>query len=155
MVSFEEVFDIMYPVGEIMLPFEPEPGFQLEQRYKDAVEKIYPLAEMDGPDRPSLNRKHVFDFQDGLRLIISREKYDNGEIVLHWSASVDEKHLKEDEFADLSQFMKFVMEHMAELWGYVKVDGRVLVKSTDKGIFHFFLKENQEGEYRKGDPRLN
>ena len=149
-----------------MLPFEPEPGFLLTKRYKDAVQRIYLLKEMDGPNRPSINRKHVFDFQDGLRLIVSRERCDDGEVILHWSASIHEDHLTRPKFKG-PEFMQFVMEHMAELWEEVGcTKGQVMAVSTEKGVFHFFLLEGQkdpelpeglEGPegWEMGDPRLN
>jgi hypothetical protein len=52
-----------------MLPFQPEPIWQLQSRYKDALLPIYGTRGML-LHPPSLQRAHVFDSEDGLRLIV-------------------------------------------------------------------------------------
>ena len=142
-----------------MIPFEPEPSFSLAKRYPEAVERIYELHEMWGQDRPGMKRKHIFDFEDGLRLIISRERHDSNEVLLHWSASIDEDHLQRPPFQDVPDFMKFVMEHMTSLWeesGYVQ--GHVRVQSSEEGVIHFFMLDDSVldlPECSPGDARMN
>jgi hypothetical protein len=148
-----------------MLPFEPESEFLLKQRYKDAVEPVYSLDEMEGPNRPSLRRQHVFDFQDGLRLIITRERYPEGQVVLHWSASIDKDIFIKDKFPSVHEFIMFIMEHMHELWDSEEKHGSVIIKNTGSDVFHFFLEEEggkiargPDGlrvEFPGGNPRMN
>jgi len=73
------------------LPHQPESIDQMRARWDDAVsfcvdaEKIY-----DDPQTayvPSQHRRHVFDFDDGVRLIVSRDQF-HGEEKLHVSVSV-------------------------------------------------------------------
>lgn len=71
------------------LPFVPEPLEALKVRYPEAVKETY-IAE--GVARglippPSAKREHVFDCEDGMRLIISREMFPSGHIGIHLSAS--------------------------------------------------------------------
>lgn len=67
------------------LPHEPETIEQAKARYPLAVRRSYTFAEA-AAEQFGRQRKHVFDFEDGMRLIISREKFWlNGSI--HVSAS--------------------------------------------------------------------
>lgn len=55
------------------LPFEPEPFLQLRARFHAAYEPIWPYAPPDYEgDVPALHREHVFDFEDGVRLVVQR-----------------------------------------------------------------------------------
>jgi hypothetical protein len=69
------------------LPFLPEPVARLRARLKGATEELLDPAEiaLDPARRPGQNRRHVMDFHDGTRLIISRERPDG----IHLSASVN------------------------------------------------------------------
>jgi hypothetical protein len=142
-----------------MLPFEPESGVLLAKRYPAAVERVYDLHEMWDKRRPGLNRQHVFDFEDGLRLIVSRERHDSDEVMLHWSASIDEGHLQRPPFQDVQDFTNFVMEHMSTLWDEPGgKQGNVHVKSSAEGIIHFFMVEDsapKPGKCRPGDEWMN
>lgn len=79
-----------------MLPFEPEPLSSLQARYSAALERVWPIpilaaahARGEDTDRPGLHRCYVFDFEDGLRLIVSREMMTNETTVVHFSASLN------------------------------------------------------------------
>jgi len=88
------------------LPFEPEPIESLRQRYPEALKKIWSvveietgLAENENTDRPGLHRKHIFDFEDGWRLIVSKESLQGCGIkdiedamIIHISTSCTYKH---------------------------------------------------------------
>jgi hypothetical protein len=73
------------------LPFLPEPEAQLKARYAAALDPVYdPHEVIDGKvKRPGQQRKHVFDTEDGYRLIISRERLKGAPPVLHISVSLD------------------------------------------------------------------
>jgi hypothetical protein len=58
------------------LPFEPQPDAELQARFELALE---PHQDIHFPPDPAtgLQRKHVFDFEDGVRAIVSID-YDGG-----------------------------------------------------------------------------
>ena len=58
-----------------MLPIQPEMFVDLKSRYSKALERIWDvrLVAEGVLDAPSGKREHVFDFKDGLRLIVSRD----------------------------------------------------------------------------------
>jgi hypothetical protein len=59
------------------LPYEPEPVASMQARFTLAIDPIIAVERVwAGLDpRPGEQRRHVFDFEDGLRLIVSRETY--------------------------------------------------------------------------------
>jgi hypothetical protein len=71
------------------VPNTPEPLRNLQDRYHKAVAYIYSVDSIrEGAIRPGEIAANVFDFEDGLRLIISRECCEgfNG-TVIHFTAS--------------------------------------------------------------------
>lgn len=71
-------------------PYAPEPLEALQARYAAALEVVFDAtAIIEGrADRPGMFRANVFDFEDGLRLLISRERMPGSALlVLHVSAS--------------------------------------------------------------------
>ena len=72
------------------LPTEVQHVEMMAMRFPFAIEKVFSKKESDDPKTaPTLQRRHVFDFEGGLRLIISREDLE-GElgVVFHVSGSV-------------------------------------------------------------------
>lgn len=68
------------------VPFTPQPLEALQARWPAAFEKVYSL-ESAAEDRPGLHEENVFGFDDGFRIICSRDT--NGtEIYRHFSASI-------------------------------------------------------------------
>lgn len=68
-----------------MLEFIPETLEQLQKRYPDAVLETYiPAPGMK--DTPGTKREHVFDCEEGFRLIISKDLYGDKEFI-HFSGS--------------------------------------------------------------------
>lgn len=68
------------------LPFQPEPVDQLTARFNKALDRVVDVCQM-GKKRPGMDRTHVFDFEDGLRMIISIDDYLD-EKFLHLSGSL-------------------------------------------------------------------
>lgn len=68
-----------------MIPFDPEPLQALRRRLPKALDRVFDPEEVRArPEtRPGLKRRHVFDFADGVRLIVSAEKG----VGLHVTAS--------------------------------------------------------------------
>jgi hypothetical protein len=73
-----------------MLPHAPEPLEALRARLPDALAPVYdPALVARGLQAcPGGQRRHVFDAEDGLRLIVSRDRL-GGAAHLHVSASVE------------------------------------------------------------------
>jgi hypothetical protein len=55
-----------------MMPFVPEPLEDLKARFPKCLEKVWDITDTM-PDRPGLHREHVFDFESGMRLLISND----------------------------------------------------------------------------------
>lgn len=74
------------------LPHQPENLASMRDRYGAAREPLYDqVAVSEGRQAiPGELRPHVFDFDDGIRLMVSRERTPDGDVVLHLSASVEE-----------------------------------------------------------------
>lgn len=69
---------------------DPQPLAQLRARYPDAVATIHDVESVRlgvAPD-PSSDPRHVFDWPDGLHMIVSRGRLPCGHVVIHFSASV-------------------------------------------------------------------
>lgn len=75
-----------------MIPFKPESLLQLQARYKAAIQKTWDIANADETTRPGNQRAHVFDCNDGIRIIISKDRdHITNKYYLHFSCSIDEK----------------------------------------------------------------
>lgn len=69
-----------------MLKFEAEPLEQLKARFPKALVKIWQVTN-PMPDRPGLHRTNVFDFESGMRLLISMDMIVFARPEIHVSAS--------------------------------------------------------------------
>ncbi len=77
---------------EPTIPFKPEPDEALKARVYAAAADVYDILEVakDLSTTPSKKPKHVFDFVDGMRLIISRDREGkHGPAHLHLSMSFE------------------------------------------------------------------
>jgi len=133
------------------LPFEPEPLESLRARYSEAVKGITnPKVVERNPSRaPSKKRKHVFDFEDGLRLVVSVDQY-QGVRVTHYSASMypDNPH-------DVMDFIRLVLDHINEVRPEPMM-GQVVSKIAGRGIVHIFYDETKDIPLEPiGNPRWN
>ena len=70
-------------------PFQPQPIDLLRARYAAAIRPLIVAQRvMEGREPPPGSKpEHVFDFEDGLKLIVSRELLPSGNVVVHFSAS--------------------------------------------------------------------
>jgi hypothetical protein len=135
------------------LDWNPESMETLRGRYSSALERVYDtkLIEQGESDRPGEHREHVFDFEDGLRLIISRECRD-GKRYLHVSGSV--KTTKDVCGKTLLQAM---MARMLLLNGK-SFSGVATAFMSDGGVMHLLFPlepEWMEKIPRPKDPRMN
>lgn len=73
------------------LPFTPESIESAATRYWLAVKDVVDVRDVinsGGAGSPGKNRKHVFDFEDGLRMIVSRDRLSSDKVILHVSGSM-------------------------------------------------------------------
>src|SRR5262245_48944881 len=110
-----------------MLPCHMQPFAELQARYPAAVERVWnvnPDTFDAEADRPGLHPANVFDFQDGTRLIVSRERGIKfatrlpGIEVLHVSGSATSGTLIEATMrTDPDRGMRTIERHAKDLTG--------------------------------------
>lgn len=69
-------------------PLEPRTLEQHCARWELVKTRFFTLAELDGFAQTGVPPAHRFDFDSGLRLIITHEDHGNGALFAHCSASV-------------------------------------------------------------------
>jgi len=129
------------------LPFEPECLECMKQRFTKALESVYDqesIAAGKGP-RPGQYRVHVFDFQDGYRLIVSREYSKDGGTSLHFSMSTM------NEVPPFREFLFILLERVKGLYGGPMAGQLQLAMKN--GVLHVVRPEGQL--VPQSDPRLN
>jgi len=125
------------------LPINPQPIEVLKQRFSDAVKNSYDVLKVaeNSESRPGQKPEHIFDFQDGIRLIISRDRYKEKE-VLHFSASVFEAYPIEPGLPPRLYVAKFLGEctaHIVELSGCKTQDVKLVTITAGKGVPHWIV----------------
>lgn len=92
-------------MSDIALQFVAEPTDRLVARFKDALTPVYTADDIEQKKvtRPGQQRKHVFDFEDGVRCIASHEVH-NGRKVLHMSFS-----LSANSYVRVDNFMRVAL----------------------------------------------
>jgi hypothetical protein len=133
------------------VPYNAESIEALRSRYARALEHVYDVAAIrDGAAiRPGEVAANVFDWSDGLRLIVSRERFEGGEVALHFSASFPRgcrlhrdvgKAVAEKGPAEaLRYFLAEAVARFAELSGDARTP--VLIGQSDEGIPHWNIEE--------------
>lgn len=123
-----------------MLPFQPEPLTALRARYAAALVTVFDCRKGVPRPRPGELRGHVFDCEDGLRLIISRDRESDSGLFLHLSASLTRNTPLYEKLArggiSQSQFTEMVLERFRE----ISDDAQPLELtgfSTGKGVPHW------------------
>ena len=145
-----------------MLPFEPESIESLKARYPEAMKDTYdPNDIKDDPTQsPGKQRKHVFDFEDGLRLIASRDQMKESELdpITHYSVSVVESICNVNQFKDLAAFVGWAIKHINQIRPK-EMTGQLITQGTETGIVHMFYDESEtidlKGMVSPPDPRWN
>jgi hypothetical protein len=121
-----------------MLPFEPELVETMRLRYKDAIKDVVDIHKIAQKliEPPSKNRRYVFDFYDGLRLIISKDS-DRAKVFLHFSASMNPG--SHGEFHCPKEFIDFVVEHIQDLTPDDPPTDMAEMFFTKGGILHILV----------------
>ena len=128
------------------VPYKPMSATEHRNRWDAATVKVWYLPGALA-DRPGLHEEHVFDFHDGLRLIISTDNVEPFGTVLHVSASVRPRSPLYDRMLkskiDLDAFHKVVQERVRFIGG-VEVHFDFF---SDKDIPHYFNPPLVEAEH--------
>ena len=121
-----------------MLDYEPEPLQSMRKRYGAAVETVYIAGSSP---RPGQQRKNVFDCDDGLRLIISRDAV-VGAPQIHVSTSVYPGSRLEEMIEGGMQIEAFLFFCVTR-FGAISGDGRPItfVGISEGGVSHFYVEE--------------
>jgi hypothetical protein len=95
---------------------EAEPLAAMKARYPKALEFLYDSTAIiqGNAIRPGECASSIFDFTDGVRLIISREQMPDGSVVLHLSASFKQGSVMQQTFR--SNRAKYGMSDAALQW---------------------------------------
>lgn len=95
-----------------MLPFEPEKLESMRARLPQALSVVYNYEAVEsGGQRPGELRRHVFDFEDGIRCILSVDEGQQTARHLHLSFS-----LQDYNFMSVAQFMHRMNTIPTEFW---------------------------------------
>jgi hypothetical protein len=117
-----------------------------QKRYAAAIARIYDLSNIEkwiGGDRPGQKPVHVFDFENGVRLIISREAFPGKPPRIHVSASLNDLTTMPtaatmDAVAARRKFREVVGDVFLELTGRPIPYGSFMCWS-DKGVPHWSI----------------
>jgi len=116
------------------MPYAPEPVESARKRMPAALHDVYDPLEVEAgkQTRPGLLRKHVFDFEDGMRMIVSRETMD-GKLWIHasfsWFAPPPVLEIAESR----------IEERLRQAVGYTGFMQLVMRFATPKGILHLLM----------------
>lgn len=95
-----------------MLPFEPESLESMRARLPQALSVVYNYEIIEaGGQRPGELRQQVFDFEDGVRCILSIDEGHETARHIHMSFS-----LQDYNFMSVAQFMHRMNTIPAEFW---------------------------------------
>ena len=124
-----------------MLAFQAEKVEQLKGRLPEALVQAWDPDTMTDKmeDRPGLNRTNIFDFEDGIRLIISKDQID-GKLFLHISGSIHQTCECGLEVKSVSGkwMLEQMVEHIQSLLS-LKQDANGEAMASDGGIIHLLF----------------
>lgn len=142
-----------------ILEFKIESNISIRDRLPDALIECFDMTCHEGGNLdPALNRDNVFDFDDSLRLVISRSQWE-GEHIFHVQAIPEGPAFSNrtmTTLAALSTWAKHsdpvhilgeVMERLHEI-GLIDIIGGELsyIAEFDLGTLHIFMKHVNSNE---------
>lgn len=141
-----------------MATFNPEPEENLVKRLDKALEKLYnttkPMKEI-----PAKSPANHFDFEDGLKLIISRDKKDAG-VFIHFSASYKLESELGRKITNITNpkkatlfFVGTAEDRFRLLSGYQEYIGFLGILG-EKGIPHWRISESDFNYYTQVENKL-
>jgi hypothetical protein len=127
-----------------MLPIEPEPLEKMIARFPLAIaEPVDAIAVRDGKRiAPSSDRKHVFDFEDGMRLAVSIDRVVDKKF-LHVSASGTEDYTKSIKDEGFEGLLEDVLLRLSAFLGKPPGDN-LQARLTKAGVLHIMFEVADE-----------
>lgn len=128
-----------------MMKPDPQPVSTLRERFQDALAEVFDIESirLGVGVRPSDCRKCVFDFPDGLRLIVSKERMPDGALFRHFSASAHPGTTFYRWLAKqrkLNRALKIIKHRYRELSGDER-EAEFVGLSENKGVPHWYIWE--------------
>lgn len=126
-----------------MLPFERESIESMAARYPQAIEEICDVesAKLGVGWMPGGRRANVFDFEDGMRMIVSRDESAEFGIKIHFSASANPESVFYADIAnglvDRQQYLNLCVERFRAISGCDRIIRLGYV--SEGGIPHFVV----------------
>jgi hypothetical protein len=126
-------------VDIIALPQEPESLEKMKARFPAALAEFVDAEEIvrNPAKAPSKNRKHVFDFADGMRLIVSTDIIEK-KVLVHVSVSGDARYAKSINNSR-EEFDEDLWLRLAALLGH-RPPGSVQHFFSKGGVLHLFFR---------------
>ena len=128
-----------------MLPVEVQTLEQMRARFHLAVDEPVVTSEVEEGLRPapSRDRRHVFDFKDGMRLVVSVDRVIDQD-YLHASASGDEHYGDTVKGEGLEGMVEDVLLRLCAFMG--RQPGESIQAFTTNGVLHIIFEDtNNEG----------
>jgi len=123
------------------LPLELETVESIKSRYPMAIRTVWNRQEILDGKRPGMMREHVFDFEDGFRIIANRECLPDGMVCLHFSFSMEEDSSACKAMVacdhDMRKLIEMAMEHVEIMGGPSRQTSPSQSFMTSGGILHF------------------
>lgn len=135
------------------LPLETQAIGMMALRFEFALEHVYREHDPDDTAHaPGLKREHVFDFEDGMRLIVSRDHFEEHGLMLHVSSGI----WRNDRRLDLSRpgaamgFVTWTMGNLNKIADRTprlraEKPGLVQMFMMESGSLHLFFREEEQG----------
>lgn len=125
------------------VPWSPSSIEAMTARYPDAlIELVDGVEVMTGRrEAPSGDPKHVFDFENGLRLIVSRDRIPGGAIGVHLSASWREGFIGKP--ASIEDVHTLIVDAWRSIHGglHPATANPGLLGVSEGGVPHFWLEQ--------------
>lgn len=125
------------------MEFTPRPFEELKAKYPKAIERVYDveMVEIGIINRPGESEEHYFDWEDGVRMIISKEDAVCGEHI-HISASLQKGQLYDNFLsmgmghAQVIKELQSICEEKFRSLSDCTLDMHFIVV-TDHGVLHW------------------
>jgi hypothetical protein len=123
----------------IALPQEPESLEKMKARFPAALAEFVDVEEVgrNPAKAPGKNRKHVFDFADGMRLVVSTDIIEK-KVLVHISVSGDARYAKSIHNSQ-EEFDEDLWLRLAALLGH-RPPSSVQHFLSNSGVFHLFFR---------------
>jgi hypothetical protein len=122
----------------------------LRERYPQAVDQVVDLesVELGVAVNPAMLRRHIFDFEEGIRMAVTREDQGVRGVFLHCSVSFREEFPDDEIDKGGGHLVRVAKERFRAISGDRRDFTLELV--TEAGILHWFIQENRLPSYDIG-----